>query len=112
MLVAMAASGWAGAAAITTALAAMGGPAGMVGGVCVLVACGLISKGLAKYGFRRIFEATVRGLREKGMSKDEILSRVERYPISKDLKLRLKDLLDNLDKGDGPAGGAATAPQK
>jgi len=86
LLVAIAATGWAGAAAIASALAALGGPGGMAGGVCVLMACGLISAGLAKFGFRKIFEATVRGLLAKGISKQEILNNVERYPITKDLK--------------------------
>ena len=110
LLVAMAATGWAGAAAITAALSTLG-PGGMVGGVCVLVASGLISAGLAKFGFRKVFEATVRGILEKGMSKQEILNKVERYPITKDLKLRIKDLLDHWD--DHQSGlDAALVPQK
>jgi len=111
LLVAIAATGWAGAAAIASALAALGGPGGMAGGVCVLMACGLISAGLAKFGFRKIFEATVRGLLAKGISKQEILNKVERYPITKDLRLRIKDLLDHWNDDEGPA-GAAAVPQK
>lgn len=36
LLVAMSATGYAGAAALTTALAALGGPLGMLGGIAVL----------------------------------------------------------------------------
>jgi hypothetical protein len=93
LLVAMAASGWAGGAAIVTALAILGGPLGMLGGLALLGILVLISHALAKYGFRKIFEASVRRFQEQGMSKEEILRRVEGYPISKDLKLRMKELL-------------------
>lgn len=50
LLFAMALTGYAGAAAITTALAALGGPFGMIGGIGMLVVLALISKGLAKWG--------------------------------------------------------------
>jgi len=93
LLVAMAASGWAGGAAIVTALAILGGPLGMLGGIVLLGILVLISHALAKYGFRKIFEASVKRLQEQGLTKEEILRRVEGYPISKDLKLRMKELL-------------------
>jgi len=95
LLVAMAASGWAGGAAIVTALATLGGPAGMLGGLVVLGILVLISNALAKYGFRKIFEASVRKFEEKGMSREEIIKKVEAYPISKELKLRIKNLLSS-----------------
>ena len=97
LLVAMAASGWAGGAAIVTALAILGGPAGMIGGIALLCVLALISNALAKYGFERIFQASVRRFREKGMSKEEILRKVESYPVSRDIKLKLRDALERLD---------------
>jgi len=93
LLVAIAASGWAGAAAITTALAILGGPLGMLGGIALLMVLVLISHALAKYGFEKVFEASVKGFEQKGMSREEILRRVERYPISKELKLKIRVLL-------------------
>jgi len=93
LLVAMAATGWAGGAAIVTALAILGGPLGMLGGIALLGVMVLISHALAKYGFRKIFEACVRRFEAQGMSKEEILRRIARYPISKDLKLRISQLL-------------------
>ena len=42
LLIAMSATGWAGAAALTTALAALGGPLGMLGGIAVLGMLSLI----------------------------------------------------------------------
>jgi hypothetical protein len=69
----MANSGFAGAAAITSALATLGGPAGMLGGIAALIALGLDSKTLAEYGFPKLAEAVVRGLIGKGES--SVLSR-------------------------------------
>lgn len=96
LVVAMAASGWAGGAAIVTALAALGGPLGMLGGIALLIILALISNALAKYGFEKVFEATVARLREKGVSDEEILRKVDGYHISKDIKLKLRASLGKL----------------
>ena len=64
----MAATGWAGAAALTTALAVLGGLFGMLGGIALLGILGLISKGLSDYGFEAIFRAIVDELRRRGNS--------------------------------------------
>jgi hypothetical protein len=101
LLVAMAATGWAGAAAITTALATLGGPFGMLGGIAVLIVLALISKGLTNYGFEALFKATIRKLREKGISNEEIKEKVKAYPISKDLKIKILHYIDTL--GSEPA---------
>ena len=93
LLVAMSATGYAGAAALTTALAALGGPLGMLGGIAVLGLLVLISGGLSKYGFDKIYEAVVKKLLEKGETKESIIKKIENYPISKDLKRKLKELL-------------------
>lgn len=96
LLVAMSATGWVGAAAITTALAALGGPFGMLGGIGVLIVLALISKGLAQHGFEKMFVATVDRLHAQGTTKDEIRRKVDSYPISKDLKLKILDHLGRL----------------
>ncbi len=95
MLVAMSATGWAGAAAVTAALAALGGPLGMLGGIAMLGILGLISKALAEFGFEKLFVATVDRLLEKGTSKDEIRKKVEGYPVSRELKLKIFDHLNS-----------------
>lgn len=100
LLVAMAATGWAGAAAITTALAVLGGPLGMLGGIGVLLLLALISKGLTTYGFERIFKAAVSRLRERGISDSEIKRKVESYPISRDMRLRVLHYLSTLGASD------------
>jgi hypothetical protein len=93
LLVAMGATGWAGAAAVTAALAALGGPLGMLGGIALLGVMALVSKGIATYGFEKVFIATVNRLREKGTSKDEIKTKIQGYPISRELKLKILDHL-------------------
>jgi hypothetical protein len=95
LLVAMSVTGFAGAAALTTALAALGGPLGMIGGIAVLGILVLISGGLSKYGFEKIYEAGVKKLLEKGETKESIKTKINGYPISKDLKKKLSELLDN-----------------
>ena len=54
LTVAIGATGLAGGAAITTALAAIG-PGGMIGGLVTLGVIGLISEGISKYGVDAIF---------------------------------------------------------
>lgn len=96
LLVAMAITGWSGAVAITVALALLGGPFGMLGGIAVLGILGLISQGLAGYGFEQIFRGVVDELRKQGKSKLDIEREVENYPISSDLKLKIKNYLHEL----------------
>lgn len=96
LLVAMAISGYAGAAALTTALAALGGPMGMIGGVGVLVLAGFISKGLASYGLEAIFKAVLKELKRRGETKDSLLKKVDGYWISKRLKLVVQDSINQM----------------
>lgn len=96
LLVAMSATGFTGAAAITTALAALG-PFGILGGIATLGVIGLISQALTDYGFNIIFVAVVKELYKNGYSKESILIKIKKYPLSKSLKRRLKDELDNIE---------------
>lgn len=89
LLVAIAVSGLAGGAAIVAALAALGGPFGMLGGIALLGTCALVADGLAEYGLEAVFEAVVAGLERDGVSKREIRERVSSYPISKSLKRKI-----------------------
>lgn len=98
LLVVMATTGWAGAAAITTALATLGGPFGMLGGIAMLGILGLIAKALSDYGAETVVRAVVKGLKEKGLSKDDIEKEIDSYPISRILKLKIKDYLDKLEQ--------------
>ncbi len=80
LLAVMATSGFAGAAAITSSLALLGGPAGMVGGVAALVALGLASKAIAEVGYPKVAEAVVRGLVSKGESQQSIRRKLDTIP--------------------------------
>ena len=62
LLVVIATTGLAGGAAIVTALATLGGPLGMVGGIAALGILGLVADAIAEYGMSKIFAAVVEGL--------------------------------------------------
>jgi len=83
-------SGYTGAVAITTALATLGGPMGMLGGIGVLLLLTKISEGITEYGFENIAKGVVTEMRDKGKTKLEIVIEIERFPlISDELKQKL-----------------------
>jgi len=95
LLVAVATSGYAGAAALTSALATLGGPLGMIGGIAVLLLLVPTSRAIAKYGLPRISALVIRGL-AKEHSPEEIRDRISKYPawvISKELRSKINELL-------------------
>ena len=95
LVVAMALTGFSGAAAITTALAALGGPLGMFGGIVGLVILALLSRALAQYGFAAIFKGVLNRLKAKGMTNEEIKETVDGYSfVSSDLKRKLTEYVD------------------
>jgi hypothetical protein len=86
----IAVSGYAGAAAITTALATLGGPFGMIGGVGVLLLLTKISKGITEYGVDELAKNVVKRMIEEGKTKTSIIKEIEKFPIiSSDLKKKL-----------------------
>jgi aldehyde:ferredoxin oxidoreductase len=97
-IIAVAAAGGSGAAAITAALASLG-PGGMVGGIAFLGVVGVITNAITEYGVDAIFTGVVKELYLQGESKESIKEKVSKYPISKGLKLKLFDTLDNIQVG-------------
>jgi hypothetical protein len=95
LLAAMSVTGFAGAAAITTALASLGGPFGMLGGIALLGTLALISRGLASYGFDAIFDAVLEELRKQGKSADDISAEVSSYPLPGFIKDMVLDRLND-----------------
>ena len=93
LLLAIGATGYVGAAAITAALCAIG-PFGMIGGIATLGLIGLISQAISEYGFEKIFVQVVKELVKKGETKESILLKINSYKISKSLKLKLKEKLE------------------
>ncbi|MCG9134552.1 hypothetical protein J5I95_23050 [Candidatus Poribacteria bacterium] len=95
----MAASPYFGAAAITSALAALG-PFGMLGGIATLGILAFISKALAEFGIDQLFQAVFTRLRENGETCKTILERIEDYPISSELRQRLREFVENSCEGE------------
>ena len=89
----MAASPLLGAAAITAALAAIG-PFGMLGGIATLLVLAFIASHLAQYGFEQVFQAVLIKLKEDGKTEKDILQTINGYPISKELKGKLREFIE------------------
>lgn len=92
LVITMAATGFAGAAAITTALAALGGPFGMLGGIGVLGITALVANALSKYGIDALLEGIYLE-RSKTESREKLNNEIDELPVSWELKLKLKALL-------------------
>lgn len=69
---------------------------GIVGGIITLGVIGLISETVAKYGVDVVFEAVVKELYDRGETKLTIKEKIGKYPISKDLKRKLFEILDKI----------------
>ncbi len=93
LITAIGASGLAGGAAITTALAALG-PGGIIGGIVTLGIVGLSSEAITEFGFDVVFNAVVKELYKRGETKDSIHKKIEKYPVSNGLKRKLRESLE------------------
>lgn len=93
--------GLAGGAAITTALAMVGGPFGMVGGLVALGVLTIIADAVGKYGIEAVLTATFRARQEQGATGDEICQEIDKLPLSQELKLKLKEHFSSSDEGVG-----------
>ncbi len=93
LVIVMATTGLAGAAAITTALAALGGPAGMLGGIALLGIIGLATETLSKYGLEAVLIGIYRQRLQNGNSKSSLCGEIRNLPISTELKRTLKEEL-------------------
>jgi len=81
-----------GAAAIVAALALLGGPFGMLGGIAVFGIMSLVASAITKYGIEKLAPAVVKGLLDEGQSKESLKCSVNKIPdfiISKDLKRKI-----------------------
>jgi hypothetical protein len=89
LVITMAATGFTGAAAITTALATLGGPVGMLGGIAFLGITGLVADALAKFGIDTLLTEVYRQ-RSYSESRQNLLREINGLPISEDLKIKLR----------------------
>ena len=111
LVIVIAAVGPVGGAAIVTALATLGGPLGMMGGLALLGLLVLISNAIAGYGLERVAYEVIQGLVKQGMSKEEIIEKIDSYWfLSSSLKKKMKDMVEEyfrqLDDEDDEASGA------
>jgi hypothetical protein len=96
LVIVIAAVGPVGGAAIVTALATLGGPLGMMGGLALLGLLVLISNAIAGYGSERVAYEVIQGLVKQGMSKEEIIEKIDSYWfLSYSLKKKMKDMVEN-----------------
>ena len=67
----------------------------MAGGIALLLVLVLIARALAKFGFEKLFQAVLIELKKKrGRSCQEILNEIDIYPISKELKIKLREFIE------------------
>lgn len=96
LIVAISSTGLPGGAAITAALSSIG-PAGMIGGIATLVATALITEAISKLGISSVYSGVVTELYKKGETKESIISKINKYPVSKELK---RNLVENIEKAE------------
>ena len=91
LLITMAICGWSDAAALTSTLTAVGGPPDMLGDTPLLGVLTLISWAISEYGFEKIAVAVAKELKQKGRSREDVLSEIQGYPIARGMKLKIRE---------------------
>lgn len=94
--VAISTSGFAGAAAITSALASIGLGFGMFGGIGVLLLSVLVAQALIQYGPAKLIDAVLQGLISKGESPKTIREKIEGIPswiIPSSIRNKIEEVL-------------------
>lgn len=90
----VATSSYAGAVAITTSLAFLGGPFGMIGGAVALTLIAAISSMIAKVGVETLAKAIVKKLKDGGRSENSIIQEINNFPlITQGLKAQLREFV-------------------
>jgi len=66
----------------------------MLGGLALLGILVLISNAIATYGAEAVVKKVIANLKKKGMNKEDVLKKMDSYPISMGLKLKAKDYIE------------------
>ena len=74
-------SSYVGAVTITTPLAFLGGPFGMIGGAVALTLIAAVSSMIAKVGVETLAKAVIQKLIENGESIDSIIKGINDFPM-------------------------------
>jgi hypothetical protein len=82
--------GLAGAAVITTALAMLGGPFGMLGGITLLVVAPFVVDAIGKFGIEAVLVATYRERRRRGETYAALCREIDSLWISDALRQAIK----------------------
>jgi small GTP-binding protein len=93
LTVVMATTGLTGAAAITTALAILGGPFGMVAGIGALAISPLLIDLIGKFGIELVLMRVYETRSEKE-SIEKLCQEIDNLPISNELKQKVKTVID------------------
>lgn len=96
LAIAVATSGYYGAAAVTAALAALG-PFGMLSGVGVLLLMVPVARAVTKYGLPMVTEKVVKVLVVKGASKKDLQRQgtsIPRWVLSRELRAKVNAALE------------------
>lgn len=91
-------AGLAGGAVVVAALAMLGGPIGLVGGLLTLGLLTLIADGVSKYGLNTLLLESFKARRERGISVEQIHAEIDSLWISDELKYKLKTQLATPEK--------------
>jgi hypothetical protein len=92
LLIAMATTGFTGAAAITAALAMLG-PGGMIGGIVFLGVIGIAADALSKFGLESLLVGVYRDRLARRETLQALIQEISRLFVSDDLKRKLKEEL-------------------
>ena len=95
LVTAIGATGLAGGAAITTALAALG-PGGILGGIATLGIIGLISERHSSIWSGCYIFCCYKRIISKRRNKGRNIAEDKKYPISKELKRKLKENIEKV----------------
>jgi uncharacterized membrane protein len=88
----VATSSYVGAVAVTTSLAFLGGPFGMIGGAVALTLIAAISSMITKVGVEALAKAIVQQIKESGKSESSIMQEIDRFPmITQGLRAQLRE---------------------
>lgn len=85
------ASGHKGGAALTSGLSPLGRSFGMMGGCVTLGIVGIATDVLTEKIIDMILIGVVKQLCSEGESQEEIFFKIDKYPVSNELKLKLKE---------------------
>lgn len=80
-----------GCAAFTSGLSSLGGAFGMKGGLVTLGLVGIATDLVFEQAIDLILKGVVKQLYREGESLEEICSKIDEYPVSIELKLKLKE---------------------